>query len=365
VAAAEGLVLRTYINGVVVQDTEGDDLLFSFAQLVADLSRFTTLAAGDVILSGTPAGASIARPGDLIEVEIVGGPQVSNPVMQSDVPIAAFGAQPRVDDAERQRAYGARPPVAAAGSGATVGTQLDPARRDELTAIGTATLSAQLRKLGVDHHSVAGLRSAADGARFAGTAQTLRYLPQREDRFERIGNGFNAQKRAVDRLAVGEVLVIDARGVPDAGTIGDLLVRTAMVRGAAGIVTDGGLRDVEATAALGLPVFYATPNPAVLGHRHVPVDTGLPIACGGALVEPGDVVVGDPDGVIVIPAHLLDAALAGARQQLLEEIYIQERIVAGDGLEGLYPLSATTRPGFEAWLARRPDPVSSDSKERT
>jgi 5-oxopent-3-ene-1,2,5-tricarboxylate decarboxylase / 2-hydroxyhepta-2,4-diene-1,7-dioate isomerase len=352
VRPGDDVVLRTYLNGAVVQDSAGDEMLFGFAQLVADLSRFTTLEPGDLILCGTPAGASVAVPGDVVEVEIVSGPRLSNEVTQSQRAIPRYGAMPRADESERARAYGSAGARSGAGGPRPDGPDgLAEGQRRSLMELGTATLSSQLRKLGVDHHAISGLRCSVAAPRLAGVARTLRYLPLREDMFEQLGGGFNAQKRAVDTLRTGEVLVIDARGVPDAGTIGDLLVKTAVQRGAAGIVTDGGLRDVELTSQTGCPVFYGSSHPAVLGHRHVPADSGLPVACGGAFVSPGDVIVGDLDGIIVVPHQLVGTIITGARQQALEERYIEERILAGDSLRQLYPLTAATRPAFEAWAA--------------
>ena len=116
-----------------------------------------------------------------------------------------------------------------------------------------------------------------------------------------MGGGQNAQKRAFDAVLPGEVIVIEARGETHAATLGDILAFRALARGAEGIVTDGGVRDYDAVAEIGLPVFAASAHPAVLGRSHVPWDADISIACGGTIVQPGDVIVGDGDGVIVIP----------------------------------------------------------------
>src|SRR5205814_3768822 len=136
--------------------------------------------------------------------------------------------------------------------------------------------------------------------RLLGYAYTLRYVPLREDVRDADRAELNAQKRAIESIGSDEVLVIDAREDPGAGTIGDILAARALARGATGIVTDGGLRDTAAVAALDIPTYYGAAHPAVLGRRHVPVDLDLPVACGGALANPGDVLVGDHDGVVVI-----------------------------------------------------------------
>ena len=138
----------------------------------------------------------------------------------------------------------------------------------------------------------------------AGYARTVRYLPLREDLSAAYGGGMNAQKRAIEEIRPGEVLVIEARGDPTAGTIGDILGLRAQVRGAAGIVTDGAIRDSVALAGLEIPVYHAAVHPAVLGRRHVPWETGVTVACAGVTIQPGDILVGDADGVVVLPpAH--------------------------------------------------------------
>ena len=126
-------------------------------------------------------------------------------------------------------------------------------------------------------------------------------MPNREDLFDSHGGGYNAQKRAFDAVGEGEVIVIEARGEAGSGTLGDVLAIRAHARGAAGIVTDGGVRDAEAVASVGIPVFSNGAHPAVLGRKHVPWDADVTIGCGGTTVQPGDIIVGDADGVIVIP----------------------------------------------------------------
>lgn len=149
--------------------------------------------------------------------------------------------------------------------------------------------------------SIDGVRPTLPGQKMVGVAHTLRYLPLREDLFKKYGAGMNAQKRAIEELRPGHVLVMDARRDTSAGTLGDILALRARTRGAAGVVTDGGLRDSVAVTDLGLPVYHGGEHPSVLGRRHVPWDSGVPIACGGALVQPGDLIVGDADGVVVVP----------------------------------------------------------------
>ncbi|WP_253267506.1 hypothetical protein [Streptomyces sp. NL15-2K] len=145
---------------------------------------------------------------------------------------------------------------------------------------------------------------------------------------------------------------MDARRDTSAGTLGDILALRAQQRGAAGVVTDGGLRDSAAVADLGLPVFHGGAHPSVLGRRHVPWDTGVPVACGGALVQPGDLIVGDDDGVVVVPPDLATELVADCREQERQERFITERVRAGAGVDGLYPLGPMWREQYRTWCAK-------------
>jgi 5-oxopent-3-ene-1,2,5-tricarboxylate decarboxylase/2-hydroxyhepta-2,4-diene-1,7-dioate isomerase len=165
--------------------------------------------------------------------------------------------------------------------------------------------------------------------------------------------GLNAQKAAVESIGPDEVLVIDARGEPGAGTIGDILTARALVRGAAGIVTDGGLRDSPTVSELDIPVYFRNPHAAVLGLKHFPLEANVPVACGGVLVMPGDVLVGDAEGVVVVPAALADEVARGAEAQEEQEAWALERVQAGDSIAGVFPLGEERRAEFEAWRAAR------------
>ncbi|MCX5554599.1 fumarylacetoacetate hydrolase family protein [Streptomyces sp. NBC_00038] len=341
------LQLRTWVNSELVQDDTTDTLLFPFGQLVADLSRLVTLEPGDVILTGTPAGASVVSPGDLVEVEVSGSGlstgRLRNPIAAGPA-LDSYGAMPRVDPAEREAAY---------GSTYVPEPLLAKAIEDGLRSVAVATLSAQLRKRGLPHMSIDGVRPTQPGTGMVGVAHTLRYLPLREDLFKRYGNGMNAQKRAIEELRPGQVLVMDARRDTSAGTIGDILALRAQQRGAAGVVTDGGLRDSAAVTELGLPVFHGGEHPSVLGRRHIPWDTGVPIACGGALVQPGDLIVGDADGVVVVPPELAEELIADCREQEAQERFITEQVRTGHGIDGLYPLGPEWREPYEQWRKQR------------
>jgi 5-oxopent-3-ene-1,2,5-tricarboxylate decarboxylase / 2-hydroxyhepta-2,4-diene-1,7-dioate isomerase len=340
------LVLRTWLNGQVVQEDSTSNLLFSFSLLVADLARFLTLRPGDVILSGTPAGAALMEPGDVIKVEIEGLGSVTNPVVESRRPMPSFGAGPRVDRATRALALGTPEPRP---------VELSEAAKEKLNEVSTATLTVQLTRRGIRNAFIQGVRPTRSDRRLLGYAYTLRYVPLREDIRDADQGELNAQKRAVESIGPDEVLVMDARQDPGAGTIGDILAARAMMRGATGIVTDGGLRDYQAVAELDIPVYYQAAHAAVLGLVHYPLETNVPIACGGALVMPGDVLVGDADGVVVLPAALAEEIAHDAMEQEDRERWALERVRAGESVSGIYPLSAARRPDYEAWRAERGD----------
>lgn len=363
------LRIRTWHNGELVQDDTTEDLLFPFARLVADLSQLLTLEEGDIILTGTPAGASVAQPGDVVEVEVsttpggadVGGTDVSTGrlvtrVTEGSTPFADFGAGPKTDDLQREEAYGSREaagltPEAPEAGAAAVGHVLSPELKAKLESVCTATLSSQLRKRGLNNVSIDGLNSTRPEKRIVGLARTLRYVPNREDLFKTHGGGFNAQKRAIDSVNEGEILVMEARGEKGTGTIGDILALRAQVRGAAAIITDGGVRDFSAVAAMDMPTYYANPHPAVLGRRHIPWDTDITIACGGTTVQPGDIIVADSDGILVIPPALADELADDSIAQEREETFIAEMVQQGHSVDGLYPLNAAWRIKYEEWEA--------------
>jgi 2-keto-4-pentenoate hydratase/2-oxohepta-3-ene-1,7-dioic acid hydratase in catechol pathway/regulator of RNase E activity RraA len=343
------LRLRTWLNGELAQDARlGEDLLFGFDDIIADLTRLMTLEPGDVILTGTPAGSTVVRPGDVVEVEVTAADtttgRLRSPVIEAGYSLPRFGAMPRMTDEARDAAFGAN------GQSGASSPFLPSAALADFGPVSTATLASQLRKRGLNGLTMDGLRSTKPAQRMIGFARTLRYLPLREDLSARLGGGMNAQKQAVEQIRPGEVLVIDARREPTAGTIGDILALRAQARGAAGIVTDGAIRDSARLAALDIPTYHAAVHPAVLGRRHVPWETGVAVACAGVTVQPGDLLIGDGDGVIVLPPGLAAEVLADAREQERQEEFVAAQVAAGAAIDGLYPLGERWRAAYEAWL---------------
>jgi 2-keto-4-pentenoate hydratase/2-oxohepta-3-ene-1,7-dioic acid hydratase in catechol pathway/regulator of RNase E activity RraA len=354
------ITIRTWVNGHLVQDSGPGDLLFGLADIVADITRLTTLEPGDVILTGTPAGSRVVVPGDLVEVEVSAGGQATgrlrSPVGEAAYQLAGPGAMPRADEAQPVMAHGTR---GAAGGGEGRAGEPGPDWDDVIAAVGavaTATLAAQLRKRGYNGLTLDRLNSTRPSATMAGFARTVRYVPFREDlsREDRSSSNSNAQRQAVEQLRPGEVLVIEARGDLTAGTIGDILGLRAQVRGAVGIVTDGAIRDSEALRhRLDIPVYYGAVHPAVLGRRHVPWEANVTVACGGVTIQPGDILAGDGDGVIVVPRDVALQVALDAREQERQEQFIAEMVAKGEPISGLYPLGPRWRPAYDAWVNQR------------
>lgn len=346
--------IRTWVNGILAQDDTTAGLSFNFGVLVADLSQLMTLEPGDVILTGTPAGSSVIVPGDVVEVEVdaptaPGSPstgKLTTTVTQGTVELPLFSAGPKIDDLQREEAWGSR---AAAGLPADESVLTEDLKA-KINSVATATLSSLMRKRGFNNISIDGLKPTQPGKRVVGLARTLRYIPNREDLFEQFGGGYNAQKRLFDSLGPDDVVVMEARGETGSGTLGDILALRARNLGAAGIVTDGGVRDLAVVTEIGVPTYHSGGHPAVLGRKHVPWDIDITVACGGASVQPGDVIVGDADGLLVIPPHLIVDLVDEAISQEREEEFIAEMVTAGGRIEELFPMNKEWREKYKAWL---------------
>lgn len=337
-----GLRLRTTVNGELRQDTTAADLIFGFAELVADLSRFMTLEPGDVILTGTPAGTGVVAPGDVVEVTLDGAGSVTSTIVDATRPLAPYGAMPKATPEARAFATGVNAPRPA-----TLSADAHAALRQ----VSTATLTAQLASRGIATTFLGGLRSARPDLRMVGYAHTLRYVAIRADVRESLRGSENAQRRAVESVSPEDVLIMEARGELGAGTIGDILAARVLARGGAGIVTDGGVRDTPGVAGLDIPTYYRTANASSLWSCHIPLEVDVPITCAGVLVMPGDVLVGDAEGVVVLPAALAEEIAHDAVEQEQRETWALQRVTAGESIRGVYPLGAERRPDYERWRA--------------
>lgn len=233
--------------------------------------------------------------------------------------------------------------------------ELSPETRERLLAVSTATLTTVLFKRGFRNVFLQGLSPLNPrAARMVGPAYTLRYIPAREDldRLSAFEDRRHPQRVAIEECPAGHVLVMDSRCDPQAASGGNLLVGRLMKRGAAGVVTDGGFRDTPEIAAMPFAAYHARPSAPTNLIRHHAVDVQQPIGCGGVAVYPGDVIVGDGEGVVCIPRHLADEVSREAYSQTLYEDWVALKVEEGCGLFGLYPLTdERLRSDFEVWRA--------------
>lgn len=219
-----------------------------------------------------------------------------------------------------------------------------------LATVSTGTLCSQMRHRGfwnVFMHDVHPLRP---DLHMAGQALTLRYIPRRED-LDPTGeydNRQNKQRLAIEAVEPGDVLVIDARGDTRAATLGNILSARVAARGGAGIVTDGAFRDSPAIKEIDLPTFARAANANLSNTIHFPSEINVPIACGGVTVLPGDVLVGDGEGVAVIPRALADEVAHAAAEQEEREKFIYAKITSGSSIVGVYPPNSDTLREYEA-----------------
>ena len=222
--------------------------------------------------------------------------------------------------------------------------------------VSTATLTTALFKRGLRNVFMRGVRPLGRyGANMVGTAFTLRNIPAREDldRVEGFANPEHPQRKAIETTPAGHVLVVDCRGEAHAASGGEILMTRLAVRGAAGMVSDGGIRDSSPIAALAMPVYCAGPAAPLNLVVHHATEMQVPIGCGGVAVYPGDLIVGDTDGVVVVPAHLAGEIAAEADEQERMEAWVLGRIRDGARLPGTYPPDAATRAAYAAWRAQQ------------
>lgn len=230
---------------------------------------------------------------------------------------------------------------------------LDHQKIETLSGISTATLTTVLLKKGLRNVWLRGSLPLRPGQkRVAGPAFTLRFVPAREDLATPESWASPISTRAaIEAMPKGCVAVVDAMGITDAGIFGDILCERMRVRGVAGLVTDGVVRDVAGVIATGLPVWCrgAAAPPSVAGLTFVGWQD--PIACGGVAVFAEDVIVVDDDGAVVIPRALFDSVLEAAVEQEKLEAWIVDEVRAGVPLPGLYPANAETKARYEAFRA--------------
>jgi regulator of RNase E activity RraA len=223
---------------------------------------------------------------------------------------------------------------------------------DMLRQVSTSTLATQLYRRGFKQPQLLGVRplsQVVDG--FVGEAFTMRFIPAREDvnTLDPYRSGNTLQWESIENVPPGHVIVVDSRGDATAASGGDMLMTRAMVRGAAGFVTDGGLRDGHVLSQLPFPTYAREVTITTRAAFHHVADLQVPIGCAGVAVYPGDVLVGDRDGVVVIPRALAEEIAEPSLEQEQLEAYLHARVKAGEALWGIYPPSEETKAQYKAW----------------
>lgn len=222
--------------------------------------------------------------------------------------------------------------------------------KGKLNSVATATLAGELQRRGILNAILVGLKPVSPGFRMVGYAHTLRYVPKAPE-FEARTKPRNMQRFAIETIEPDEVLIMEARYETLAGTIGDIYSMRVKQRGGAGVVTDGALRDTPAIRDLDFPVYHYASHGAMVGRVHTALDHQVPINCGGVTVFPGDILVGDDEGVCVLPARLAEEVADIAVGIEEREEWGLWRVSQGDSIDGTFPMSDERRPEFEAWLA--------------
>ncbi|WP_332117416.1 ribonuclease activity regulator RraA [Azorhizobium caulinodans] len=230
---------------------------------------------------------------------------------------------------------------------------LSDATREKLKHVSTATLATALFKRGFRNQFIQNVHPLGfKGENMVGPAFTLRYMPAREDLnpITVFLDRAHPQRKAVEECPPGAVFVVDSRKDARAASAGSILVARLMKRGVAGIVTDGGFRDSPEIAALDIPSYHQRPAAPTNLTVHQAIDINVPIGCGDAPVFPGDIIVGDGEGVIVLPAHLADELADEATEMTAFEDFVTEKVLEGRTILGLYPATEEqTKTDFVAW----------------
>lgn len=232
---------------------------------------------------------------------------------------------------------------------------LTPETKAKLETVSVATLATALYKRGLRNQVIQDVRPVAPkGRNMVGPAFTLRYMPAREDRNQLVEfrSPDHPQRVAIETCPPGHVLVMDSRRDARAASAGDILITRLMMRGAAGVVTDGGLRDAMNIGQLEMPAYHSRPSSPTNLTTNEAIEINVPIGCGDAPVFPGDILVGDDDSVIILPAHLAADLAEEAVEMTAYEDFVLEQVQKGAGIIGLYPATQEENlTKFAQWRA--------------
>jgi len=230
--------------------------------------------------------------------------------------------------------------------------EIDAQTREKLMSVSTATLTTAMFKRGLRNIFIQTAQRLSPGENMVGPAYTLRYIPAREDLdgLDSFADRENAQRKGVEECPAGAVFVIDSREDATAASAGCILAARLQARGCNGIVTDGGFRDTPEIAALDMPAYHSRPSAPTNLTKHHAVAVNDPIACGGVSVFPGDIMVGDNEGVVCLPAHLADEIAEEAVEMTVFEDFVMEKVQEGASTFGLYPpTDPATKDLYDAW----------------
>lgn len=232
-----------------------------------------------------------------------------------------------------------------------------PSTKAQLKKTSTPSIATILFKMGLKNQFIQGVKPLVSGRpNMVGEAFTLRYIPAREDLnpISVFRDPEHPQRVAVETCPKGAVMIMDSRKSARAASAGSILVTRLMVRGAAGIVTDGGFRDSGVIGNLPFSSYHNSPSAPTNLTLNQAIDINVPIGCGDVAVFPGDIIVGDDDGVMVIPAHLADEVAEAASKMELYEEFVTEKVLEGLPVIGLYPLtSEKIKKDFESWKEKK------------
>ncbi|WP_273772502.1 ribonuclease activity regulator RraA [Brucella intermedia] len=236
--------------------------------------------------------------------------------------------------------------------------QISKETLDKLKACSTATLTTQLFKRNYRQQFLVGVRPLnPDAGSFAGEAFTLRFIPSREDKDWDLGDlkkrgDDNMQWEAVEAIEAGQVLMIDSRNDARAASAGNMLMTRMMRKGVAAAITDGAFRDGTEISKMPFPAYCTANTASTRPAYHRAIDMQRPIGCAGVAVYPGDIVVGDSDGVVVIPRAIVEEMANDSYEQEQREKFLFTKIDAGAPLWGTYPPNEDTLKEYAEWRSR-------------
>jgi regulator of RNase E activity RraA len=225
----------------------------------------------------------------------------------------------------------------------------------KLKKVAVTTIAGMLSQLGVRNTYMRDVMPRNAQQSFAGTAFTLRTLPTRADVARALQGRPSLHRESFKRVGKNQVLVIDARGDLETGVLGDIYAAQILYNGGVALVTDGAIRDLAAMQEVDLPVYSRGANAGSFPERHIPIDLNVPVQCGGVLVMPGDVLVGDPSGVIVVPRAVAAEVAEKGYETDMRDAFSRMKVLEGVSVEEVFPLKPSYQPEYEAWRRQQPD----------